>query len=86
MTIADGFAVGIEYSTSVRLAMMLNENVPDNYNFIAECPSCKESRGVCCSRTQAATGEPIGVYAIQCDHTWKLTPEDSKKLRENAIH
>jgi hypothetical protein len=63
---------------------MPNENVPDYYNFIAECPYCKESRGVSCSRSQAATGEPIDVYAIQCDHTWKLTPADSKKLRENS--
>ena len=63
---------------------MPNENVPDYYNFIGECPYCKESRGVSCSRNQAATGEPIEVYAIQCDHTWKLTPAESKKLRENS--
>ena len=46
--------------------------------------ACKESRGVSCSRRQAATGEPIEVYAISCDHTWKLTSGDSKKLRENS--
>ena len=48
---------------------MPNENAPDSYNFIAGCPYCKESRGVSCSRNQAATGEPIEVYAIQCDHS-----------------
>jgi hypothetical protein len=57
---------------------------PDSYNFIAFCPHCKESRGVSCSRSQAATGAPVDVYAIQCDHAWKLTPDDSKKLREKS--
>ena len=45
---------------------------------MAECPYCRELRGVSCSRSQAATNEPIEVYAIQCDHTWRLTFEDSK--------
>jgi hypothetical protein len=57
---------------------------PDGYNFIAECPYCKEKRGVSCSRTQAKSGEPIKVWAIQCNHTWALSPEDSKKLQENS--
>ena len=56
---------------------------PDSYNFTAECPNCKEKRGVSCSRSQAMTGEPIQVYAIQCDHGWKLTPEQSNKLLKN---
>ncbi len=55
---------------------------PDSYIFTAECPQCKEQRGVSCSRNQARTGEPIEVYAIACDHRWRLTPEDSKRLRE----
>ena len=58
---------------------------PDGYNFLAECPYCKELRGVSCSRVQAATNEPIEVYAIQCDHSWRLTSEDSKKLRDNVM-
>ena len=75
----------VRSSTFATLSAMPNEDSPDYYNFIAECPYCKESRGVSCSRTQAATGEPIEVYAIQCDHAWRLTPEDSRKLRENII-
>ena len=51
-----------------------------DYAFLAFCPFCKEMRGVNCSREQAVTGEPIDVYSIQCDHTWRLTPEDNKKL------
>ena len=57
---------------------------PDTYHFIAECPFCKEKRGVACSLSQAKTGAPIEVYAIQCDHHWKLTPEASDKLRDNS--
>ncbi len=55
-----------------------------DYPFVALCPLCNEVRGVNCSREQASTGEPIEVYAISCDHSWTLTPEDSKKLRENS--
>ena len=65
----------------ILLAMLENTDI---YQFTAECPKCKELRGVSCNRSQARTGEPIEVYAIHCDHTWKLTPEDSKKLRENS--
>ncbi len=57
---------------------------PDSYSFIAECPYCKTERGVSCSREQAKTGEPIKVYAIRCDHSWTLTPELSKTLREKT--
>jgi hypothetical protein len=57
---------------------------PDGYNFIAFCPTCKEKRGVSCSKKQAQTGEPIKVYAIQCDHHWTLTREDSKLLLGNS--
>jgi hypothetical protein len=53
---------------------------PDGYNFTAECPFCKETRSVACSRSQAKTGQPIEVFAIHCGHNWKLTPEHSKKL------
>jgi len=63
---------------------MTSEIAPDSYNFIAECPRCKELRGVGCSRTQAAADEPIEGYAIQCDHTWKLTSEESNKLRQSS--
>lgn len=63
---------------------MTNEITPDSYNFTAECPYCKELRGVGCSRTQAAAGKQIDVHAIQCDHAWKLTPEDSNKLRQSS--
>jgi len=57
----------------------------DGYNFIAECPICKEKRGVCCSRSQAKTEEQIAVYAIVCDHSWKLTREQSATLREQSF-
>ena len=55
---------------------------PDSYEFTNLCPFCNETRGVSCSKAQAKTGEPIEVYAIQCDHHWKLTPEESEKLLE----
>lgn len=55
---------------------------PDSYHFRADCPVCNTTRGVSCSRVQAKTGHPIKVYAIQCDHSWELTPEQSKKLVE----
>jgi hypothetical protein len=57
---------------------------PDSYNFIAFCPICQEKRGVSCSKKQAQTGDPIKVYAIQCDHHWRLKPEDSKLLLEKS--
>ncbi|MCU1305056.1 MAG: hypothetical protein JWQ87_5340 [Candidatus Sulfotelmatobacter sp.] len=56
---------------------------PDSYNFKAECPECETRRSVSCSRAQVKTGQPVKVYSIQCDHNWSLSPEDSKKLREN---
>jgi len=34
---------------------------PDTYHFIAECPFCKEKRGVACSLSQAKTGAPIEI-------------------------
>jgi hypothetical protein len=55
-----------------------------DYAFVALCPFCKEMRGVNCNREQTVTGEPIDVYAIQCDHTWRLTPEERKKLLEHS--
>ena len=55
-----------------------------DYAFIAFCLFCKEKRGVNCSREQAMTGAPVEVYAIQCDHAWTLTREDSKKLMEHS--
>ena len=55
-----------------------------DYAFMAFCPICKEMRGVNCSREQAMTGGPVEVYAIQCDHAWILTREDSKKLLEHS--
>jgi len=61
------------------------ENVnSDEYNFQAEYPDCKETRGVACSRKQTQREERIQVYAIRCDHHWKLTPQDSKNQRENS--
>ena len=57
---------------------------PDGYNFLAYCERCKEQRSVCCSRKQAATGEPVTVYAIACNHTWTLTAADSDLLREKT--
>ena len=57
---------------------------PDEYQFTAYCPTCKENRGVSCSRKQVATGEPVQVYSQTCRHTWVLTDEDSRFLRENT--
>ncbi len=60
----------------------------DEYHFAARCPFCDAQRGVSCSKSQAKTGKPIEIYAIQCDHHWTLTPEQSKKLLEvsKTIH
>jgi hypothetical protein len=63
---------------------MSDEINADGYNFEAVCPHCNERRGVSCSRTQSITGEPIEVYAIECDHSWKLTAEEGRKLRKNS--
>jgi hypothetical protein len=57
---------------------------PDTYNFTAECPQCKTTRGVSCSRAQVKTGQPVEIYAIACDHSWTLTPEQSQQLRDNS--
>jgi hypothetical protein len=57
---------------------------PDTYHFPADCPFCKEKRGVACSMSQAKTGDLIEVYAIQCDHHWKLTSDESNKLRKSS--
>ena len=81
----DAHEWGTRHPAFATLSAMPTEDSPDYYNFIAECPYCKESRGVSCSRAQAATDEPIEVYAIHCDHTWRFTPEDSRKLRENIL-
>lgn len=57
---------------------------PDNFTFTARCPYCNESHDdVLCSRSQAATGELIAVGSLTCGKTWHLSPEDSKKLRED---
>ena len=55
---------------------------PDSYSFIAHCLQCNEARGVSCSRAQAKAGQPVTVYAIQCDHSWTLSDEDTRRLRE----
>jgi len=55
-----------------------------DYNFIAMCPICQEKRGVTCQREQARTGKRVKIYAIQCNHQWTLTAEDSKLLLENS--
>lgn len=48
----------------------------------ALCPYCKAPRAVMYGQTQSATEELIEVYSIQCDHRWKLSREESRKLRE----
>lgn len=55
---------------------------PDSYNFIAYCEQCKENRGVSASRADIRSGGRVKVYAIACDHSWTLTPEDVEKLRK----
>ena len=75
----DDGGVGVGVALAREFTFISN---PDSYHFIAECPQCKGSRSASCSRSQAATGDAIAVYAIQCDHSWKLTPEQSNKLRE----
>lgn len=57
---------------------------PETYNFIALCPVCKQARGVAASKQQILENFEVAVYAIQCDHTWKLNQEDSEKLRKHS--
>jgi C4-type Zn-finger protein len=56
----------------------------DEYDFTAFCPICKEKRGVAASKKQIKEGGQVSVYAIHCDHSWKLSQEDSDKLRKNS--
>jgi hypothetical protein len=56
----------------------------DSYSLIDRCPQCGEDRGVVCSKSQAQTGEPIKVYAVQCDHSWTLSQEASDRVREKS--
>lgn len=72
--------------TGIMLARELffvSKGNPDSYHFVAYCPVCNTTRGVSCSRRQAKAGGPVEVYAIQCDHSWKLTPEQREKLIKN---
>ena len=66
------------------LATMENEINPDSYTSMAKCPYCKEMRSVVCKRSKVETDAAIGVYAIQCDHAWTLSHEESKNLRQNV--
>jgi hypothetical protein len=56
----------------------------DGYHFTADCPMCREKRSVSCSRSRAKFEIRIEVYAIQCDHAWKLIPEQSERLLNNT--
>jgi hypothetical protein len=56
---------------------------PDAYNFLAYCKECKEQRSVACSRAEIQSGNSVTVYAIACDHSWSLSAEEAKKLREH---
>jgi hypothetical protein len=56
---------------------------PDAYNFRAYCKECQQERSVASSRAQIQSGNPVSVYAIACDHSWTLSPEETKKLREH---
>jgi hypothetical protein len=56
---------------------------PDAYNFLAYCKECKQQRSVACSRTEIQSGGPVTVYAIACDHSWSLSPEETKTVREH---
>lgn len=56
----------------------------DSYNFVAYYEECKEKRGVSCSIADIRSGKPVKVYAIACDHSWTLTPEQTEALRKNS--
>jgi hypothetical protein len=56
---------------------------PDSYNYKAYCNECQQMRSVSCSLADVRSGKSVKVYALACDHSWTLTPEDSKKLREH---
>lgn len=54
----------------------------DTFPFVANCPICRKNRGVSASRAQIKQGGEIDVYAIECDHSWKLSQEISDKIRK----
>jgi hypothetical protein len=62
---------------------MLRAMNTDSFPFVADCPICKEQRGVSASKAQIKQGGLVEVYAIQCDHSWKLSQETSEKLRKD---
>lgn len=60
---------------------------PDAYNCRAYCKECKQQRSVASSRSEIQSGNPVKAYAIACDHSWSLSPEETIKLRDyiNAV-
>jgi len=56
----------------------------DGYNFLAYCDECKEMGSVSCSRNELRQGNPVTVCAIVCTHTWTLSTEDTKKIRDEV--
>lgn len=57
---------------------------PDAYNFQAHCKEFGQQRTVASSRTEIQSSNPVTVYAIVCDHSWTLSSEETKKLREHV--
>lgn len=60
-------------------------NNSDAYAMIGECPFCKATRGLNCSKTQALSGELVEVYSISCNHIFILNNEQSEKLRNHLL-
>jgi hypothetical protein len=55
---------------------------PDSYHFLDFCGTCGEGRSVAASQNEIRSGKSVTVYAIACDHSWKLDAAKTQKLRE----
>lgn len=54
----------------------------DSPAFIAFCSKCQRKRGVTCNIKDVAARKAVKVYAIDCEHSWTLSPQETGVLRE----
>jgi hypothetical protein len=54
----------------------------DSPLFMAFCPNCQRKRGVTCTLNDVRARKPVKVYAIDCDHSWTLSPQETDALRQ----
>src|SRR5690348_9155271 len=57
----DDGGVGVGNALAVEF---FHVETPDGYQFLIQCPSCKQRRSVSCNKKQAMSGEAVRVAAI----------------------